>query len=655
MNNPQTPDLDNNCRVADLFNLPSSADACESLRIQTAERLTLNTVADRETRLDIFSNNTASCAFVRFTPGCGRDIGFVLKGAYRVTTCASGGWMLLPARGEDDLDSYWLPQAPKLRRLDKLGHVLEERDARLSDIILSPSELVLRVEIPADQALDWAIWRLPSAARNTLGELRALHPIETQPRFLWGSHTRYRRPADVYLHLVHGHVYETLFNWPKYWRICSENDAHALHTILSGLGSATGKELYRLLRAQLLLSVIDRQGEDGGWRHGEWSDRMESHYRLHCSAMHMLMDALSERDDPELLDSLRRAAAFIAKQHDRLAAGIWFLHDELEHSTEGMNQGPFHWYPSRVLGKSESNMLVLNTQLDATIALHRYGEITGDRQYSSLVDSARKATDAVLRLDTANLLYRGVFWAIGLTLLPTSDAKALPLSLRAVKRLTWKHLIPRLSRIKTAFPRIVMPGGYVDRALSVGALSDAYLSVNAMDLARYLRQFGEKEIRSLISGAIGFARDRNLLARWCEDKSKEYALGFWAEALYNLCTIDSSPEYRAMLAETMLAIERRRLGIPPSLLGTNSEAVSKQMQLPCPSTRDRCLRIANLSRDGKMELIVVNPTHVPVRVEWDIPPCRPVHWLRSDSVAISGDTELVDVPAGGWYYGSEDP
>ena len=379
---------------------------------------------------------------------------------------------------------------------------------------------------------------------------------------------------------------------------------------------------------------------------------MESHYRLHCSAMHMLMDALSDRDDPALLESLRRAAAFIAKQHDRLAAGIWFLHDELEHTTEGMNQGPFRWYPGRALGKSASNMLVLNTQLDATIALHRYGQVTGDRQYSSLVDSARNATDTVLRLDTANLLYRGVFWAIGLTLLPTQEAKALPLPIRAVKRLTWKHLVPRLARLKTAFPRLVMPGGYIDRALSVGALSDAYLAVNTMDLARYLRQFGGDEIQSLIAGAISFARDRNLLARWREDKNKEYALGFWAEALYHLCTIDSSPEYRTMLAETILALEAQGLGTPPSLLGSNMEAVAKQMQLPCPSTRDGSLPIANLSRNGKMELIVVNPTDESIRLEWDIPPCRPLHWSRC-AATISGDTQFPEIPAHAWYRGSE--
>ena len=487
-----------------------------------------------------------------------------------------------------------------------------------------------------------------------IDDLRYALLLETQCHFLWGSHTLYQRPADVYLHLVHGHIYENRLSWPKYWKICSENDAHALYTVLSGLETATGKELYRLLKLQLLLSVLDRQGVDGGWRHGEWTDHMESHYRLHCSAMHMLMDALEERDDPALREALRKAAAFISEKHDRLGTAMWFLHDDLERSVEGMNQGPFAWHPSRVLGKSPSNMLVLNTHLDATIALDRYAEVTGDSQYVSIVKAAREATHAVLALDSATTLYRALFWAIGLALLPTPVAKALPLPLRAVKRLARNILIPRLARIKTAFPRLRMPGGYVDRALSVGTLSDAYLSVNAMDLARYLRRFGEEDIRSTLASAISYGHKKGLPARWREDKAKEYALGFWAEALYHLCTLDPSPAYRAMLAEAMLRLEDQHLGMPPSLLGVNAEAVPRHEQLPCPIARDSALRIANLSRSGRMELIVVNPTERPLLLTWNTPPGRSLKW-SNDASAGPGHSDSSMVPARGWTWGRESP
>ena len=102
-----------------------------------------------------------------------------------------------------------------------------------------------------------------------LPSLTTLGTLERQSYFLWSSHTTYERPADVYLHLVNGHVYENHEVWPKYRRVCSELDAYALYVTLGGLLRATGKRLYALLRTQIVTSVIDRQATDGGWYHGE--------------------------------------------------------------------------------------------------------------------------------------------------------------------------------------------------------------------------------------------------------------------------------------------------------------------------------------------------------------------------------------------------
>jgi hypothetical protein len=295
---------------------------------------------------------------------------------------------------------------------------------------------------------------------------------------------------------------------------------------------------------------------------------------------------------------------------------------------------------------------VLNTQLDTTIALHRYGILADDREYAPLVASARKATDAVLGLRSAELLYRALFWAIDLTLLPTPVAKNLPLPMRGVKRLAWKYLIPLLPRIRTAWPRLTMPSGYIERALSVGTLSDAYLSVNVMDLARYRRQFGEHDIQALIAGAVKFVNDKGLLERWSEDASKAYAIGFWAEAMYHLCTIDQLPDYRSMLAEAMLALDAHGIGFPPSLLGANTEAVPRPFQRPCPSIQGGILRVANLCRDGQTELIVVNPTGESITLDWGTTMTKILCW--SDGAATLPIATRPDhVPARGWLWGRD--
>ena len=150
----------------------------------------------------------------------------------------------------------------------------------------------------------------------------------------------------------------------------------------------------------------------------------------------MLESALE--DDPGdtvLTASLQRASSFISKYTDQTTLGLWFLHDSLEESAEGMDacwkQTGGKWLPSRILGKSPTNKLILNTHLDTTIALHRYSEVTGDNRYAGEVDSAYSAARSSLMLQPAEQLYRLVYWAIGLTLLPLSEARSLPLPIRS--------------------------------------------------------------------------------------------------------------------------------------------------------------------------------------------------------------------------------
>ena len=111
-------------------------------------------------------------------------------------------------------------------------------------------------------------------------------------------------------------------------------------------------------------------------------------------------------------------------------------------------------------------MLVLNTHLDTTIAMNRYRLITGDTQYQALVVSALNSTRAVLGLRTADWLYKPLFWAIGLTMLPTESASKLSIPIRAIKRFAAQYLIKKLPNIKEFFPRLVMPNGYIDRQMS---------------------------------------------------------------------------------------------------------------------------------------------------------------------------------------------
>jgi len=176
-------------------------------------------------------------------------------------------------------------------------------------------------------------------------------------------------------------------------------------------------------------------------------------------------------------------------------------------------------------------------------------------------------------MNSADWLYRMLFYAIGLTLLPTDQARKLSLPLRALKRLAWKYLNPNLYRIKVIFPRLVMPNGYIDRNLALGSFAYHYLSINLMDLTRYRRRFRISGIDGVILKAARFIQTSGVRERWKELNYERYALGFWAEAIWHLCReFPDHVEYRDWYREACTDLETLNMGLPPSHLGGNAEA-----------------------------------------------------------------------------------
>lgn len=548
------------------------------------------------------------------------------------------------------LATYWIPRAPVLRTHDSQGRILSEETAPLTAFKPTAAETTIDIGIRGDFDLDCALWHLPPEAAELVENLAQPFVLERQPIFMLSSHTSFYSPADLYVYLIHGHVYENRFDPLRKRKICSELEAYSAYVALHGLEAATHKKLYRLLKRQIVFSVIARQARDGGWYHGEWTDDMESHYRLHNGAMLLLEAALEEAPNGVVRTALDKAASFIASCADRTDIGLWFMHDSTEHSAEALNKSGLRWVASRELGKSPATKMILNTHLDAIIALDRYAEVTGNSEYSEQVASALAATRALLALRPAESLYRMLYRAVGLTLLPTTEAERLPLALRGLKRLTRNHVIPRLYRIKRRFPRIVMPGGLIERHLSRLHFGVNYHSVNVADLARLWRRFPREDFRETITGAVSAVTDTTLLRYWAEAKQRQ-ALGYWVEALYQLCTLAPERSYRRYLVEAMLAALDAGLGLPPSLLGAHPEIVKPAERFPCPSPRDVRLHIANLSCGGRREILVVNSTTTAIALAWEEDRDDGLAWVSADDRPVSAGKALLSVPPRGWLLG----
>jgi hypothetical protein len=606
----------------------------------------------------------AACAFVRIPVKGPGVVWFVVEGAYEVTSCAAGGW-LLEARRKGER-SYWFPQPPALRAFDAHGRIVREEAPRIADFRASDGDLAVSITTAPGLALDLTFWSIPSQGVGLCEELKQLSNLERTRVFLWSSQAAYQSPASLYRYLINGSVYQDALAWPRKWRFCCELDAYELFNWLTGLERSTRKSLYNLLRRQVLLSVVSRQSADGGWYHGEWTDMNESHYRFHNGALLLLENALHEWSDGFLWTALRRGVEFVAAKADKTDLGLWFLHDSLEASAELLDEmhrqtgaiakGHGAWRPSRMLGKSLTNKLILNSHLDTTIVLDRYRELSGDQRFVGHVDSARAATRALLARKPADLIYRAIYGMVRLTLLPEAEARRLPLPVRAFKRLTSLYLIPNLYRLKRLAPRIVMPGGFVDRHLSMLHFDAKYHAVNMMDLVRHLRRFPNDGVDEVLDGAIEFVMGnrRRTLRWWGEAKPRQFAIVVFAEAMFQLCLLRPSPAHRSHLAESLLLIDDLGLGVPPSLLGGNAEATPLQSRVACPTPASRRLLVANLSRDGHPEILLINPSSEAIELAWDAVPPNDLVWINEDAGVVIGGHTPECVPPRSWLLGRQE-
>jgi len=540
-----------------------------------------------------------------------------------------------------------LAAAPCLRRIDSYMRITDEIEVTQIISDGTPGELHLQIPSKPGYCLDLLIWVACKPHCRALRETFNTSTKHEQRYFLWGSHTSLKSFSDMYRHYVHGAIYESRFSWPHRRRIYSENDAHALRVVVSGLFKMNKGQIYQLQSDQILSAVIRRQGEDGGWRHGEWTNSNEVHFRLHCSALHLLADEFEAHRNLEIRSSLERGIAFLVDHVEKLDVGAWILHDELENSVDAMSAAPFGYVSSRAFGKGRSNMLVLNSHLDALVIIQRYQDLVGENVYENLVDEGIAAALCVLNAAPATPIYSMLFKCLELTLITSQNSKNLSWPIWKLRSKVAKYAPRVLPWIKSLYPRIVMPNGYVDRDLSLQVWAHEYLGINAMDLARAARAFNNNRMLEVAENALHFGRTINIVDRWLELKGKDYAVGFWIEAAYQLYMLTGKEIYLDEIATSVVSSERAEIGLPPSLLGCNFEVVASESQRPTLDIDDLNLKVINLSNRGGEEFLLVNVSTTEMEISADYFP-----GFKSCSENRGRDprplTDRLLVPACGW-------
>jgi hypothetical protein len=150
-----------------------------------------------------------------------------------------------------------------------------------------------------------------------------------------------------------------------------------------------------------------------------------------------------------------------------------------------------------------------------------------------------------------------------------------------------------------------------------------------------------------LTGIVDFAVRSHITQHWKESPESCDTLGFWAEGMLQLCVQHPLKEYRKWLASAVIDLTDAGLGLPPSLLGANSEIVSYDQALPCPSPADPRMRIINLSVHQKTEFLAINPAPDSVTLAFDSGVPEGIVWRLPET-----GQPAQAIPARGWVVGS---
>lgn len=254
---------------------------------------------------DYFGDD-ALCEFIRQGAKGGEYFLLIVPAEYDLLMTKGAGW-LLRSRSPDK-PHYWLPLQPVARNYDKLDRIVSEATLQIAKIDIASNESYALFRIPEGyDYIESVVWTFPWNSDLFEG-LHSLSGWELQSIFLWGSHTEYSGPRDLYNHVIHGVLYENRWSAPKYkWKAFAEVDAFSLFIALNGMNRTTGKQIYEHMKTQVVFSVIFHQDSDGAWRQGLLTDVPEEHYRYQCSAIHMLSADYEQTNDMVVLSALRKA------------------------------------------------------------------------------------------------------------------------------------------------------------------------------------------------------------------------------------------------------------------------------------------------------------------------------------------------------------
>jgi hypothetical protein len=323
-------------------------------------------------------------------------------------------------------------------------------------------------------------------------------------------------PADFWKDFLHGHLFDPRVREPVRKRIRSQQYAFAWWQALELSAREKPSPLFRAWQRMLAASVLD-DWKSGGWKHGFWSEDMETHARFYWDGVRLLLAEHRQGKQAEFLGAAEEAAENGVKIFGELwPSGLrWFLHDTGE-------DGRKHQFRSRVLGKSTANALCLNTHVQALCVLRDAGrQLPQPNHFQEYYTQGLRALRQVLELDGGSLAYRRLSLFLKADLV-AERTRGLLLKLagswgknrkRKLREAYWK--------LRQKHPRLVHPDGFIERDLTLSFYSDKYHVLNVKDLLELYLGDRQDWLRPYLDRGVAWIRRLDL------EKALERSPYYW--------------------------------------------------------------------------------------------------------------------------------
>jgi hypothetical protein len=576
--------------------------------------LKLDSAIDADIITDWRDSEGVGCCHVSMYFVRDESVDFVFDRAEEISS--TQGRLVTYGEGEG---LFWMPKEPMLRLYDGNGRI-ESATESAFEVKSRPGGFQLSVAGKTGRRVEFSSVIFTKNIESFTNQIRHYRPIELR-RVTRSDWFCYEGLKDIWDHFING----TFFNirhrvHKRAWQ--GQNTAYVLYYHLAFLHNQTKKEIYRLLCDFIAYSVMLSLPDDSQWRHGIWTDIMETHTVHQVAGIHLLLSYYKRRGRDIFLQKAKLATDYLIWISDELSGDeIWFLHDTLE-TNMADSKLFYNIFRSEAFGKSVPNTLCLNSHIWTLTALYRLKQLDSDQRYGQYFEKGLNALKHVLQASPCDMLFCGVYrpreFLVGLC---TKSKSKVTRKIHKVYTLTlMRYLLPFL---KKTFPRLVMPNGFIERDLSHTALSDFYHFLNIEAILMLYNQTKADWLGEIVKKSVKYSVDSGLAKHVFARDPK--AMVFLDVLLLYCGLVDE--QYLPLLPEYIAHFQELNSSVPVNILSNPLIAAAGS---PLRVDNEDVLVLAPAG--GKnISAIVINATDKDRKVT-----------IKSDSEDETDELEIID-------------